>query len=219
MKTAEELQAELDAVTAKQADTEKQLAAVLAKQDELLSETKAAKAAKKAAEEKAALEAEELLRKSGDVSALEKSWQAKYEKLEADKNSQIEAINGNLNGLLVDNVASKIANDLALPGSADLLMPHIKSRLATEIKDGKAVTVVRDLSGKPSALTVEELAKEISANQAFAPVLVGSKATGGGAGGGKGGSATGKTLSRADFDALDQFSRSEFSKNGGTLTD
>ena len=219
MKTAEELQAELDAVTAKQADTERQLAAVLAKQDELLSETKAAKSAKKAAEEKAALEAEELLRKSGDVSALEKSWQAKYEKLEADKNSQIEAINGNLNGLLVDNVASKIANDLALPGSADLLMPHIKSRLATEIKDGKAVTVVRDPSGKPSALTVEELTKEISANQAFAPVLVGSKATGGGAGGGKGGSATGKTLSRADFDALDQFSRSEFSKNGGTLTD
>lgn len=219
MKTVEELQAELAAAAAKQADTDKQLAAVLAKQDELLSETKAAKAAKKAAEEKAAVEAEELLKKSGDVSALEKSWQEKLAKREQDLTAQITSLTGNLNGLLVDNVAAKMAGELALPGSADLLMPHIRSRLATEIKDGQFVTVVRDLKGQPSALTVEELAKEFSANAAFAPVLVGSKATGGGAAGGKGGSATTKTASRSDFDSLSQFERSEFVKGGGTITD
>lgn len=220
MKTAEELQAELAAAVAKNTEMQKQLDAVLAKQDELLDETKKAKRAKQEAEEKARIEAEELAKKSGNTEALDKSWQEKFDKREAEFKTEREALTGNLNSLLVDGVAAKIAGDLALPGSADVLMPHIKARLGTEMKNGKFVTVVRDQKGQPSALTIDELAKEISGNQAFAPVLVGSKATGGGANGSqKGGGATTKTISRAEFDALGHFDRSTFAKAGGTITD
>jgi hypothetical protein len=217
--TLEELQAENAKQAELLADLQKQNAAILAKNDELMTETKAAKAARKEAEAKAAQEAEELLKKSGDVSALEKSWQEKLAKQAGEYQTQIESLSGNLNGLLIDNVATKLASDLAIQGSADLLMPHIKSRLATEMRDGKFVTVVRDAKGQPSALTVDELAKEFTANPAFAPVLVGSKATGGSAAGSKGGGATVKAISRSDFNALDHASRAEHVKTGGTVTD
>jgi len=75
-------------------------------------------------------------------------------------------------------------------GSAGLLMPHIKSRLGVEEKDGQFVTVVHDSEGKPSALTLDELKVDISSNKAFAPVLAGYKASGGSADHGGDGGAT-----------------------------
>lgn len=67
-------------------------------------------------------------------------------------------------------------------------MPHIKSRLSVE--EGK--TRVVDAAGHPSAFTIDDLEKEFRSNQLFAPVIIGSKATGtGGEGGGKGKSPAG----------------------------
>ncbi|MDO6706783.1 hypothetical protein [Photobacterium sp. 1_MG-2023] len=122
-------------------------------------------------------------RKSGDVDALEKSWQEKLTKRETELNQQIESLNGNLRTMLVDNEATKLAAELA-GDSASVLLPHIKSRLGVAEKEGKQVTAVLDTAGQPSAFTLDELKKEFSDNPAFAPVIVGSKASGGGAGGG-----------------------------------
>lgn len=176
---------ELETLRAQLAETTKGLEALKAKNEELLGETKAAKAARREAEEKAKAEAEELARKAGDVTALEKSWQDKLAKREAELLAEVQGRDARLLDLTVNAEARRIASELAVPGSADVLLPHIKARLKYE--DGR-VTVL-DADGKPSASTVDELAKEIAANKAFAPLIVASHASGGGANGGKGGGA------------------------------
>ncbi len=120
-------------------------------------------------------------KKKGDIEALEKSWKEKLEKREAELQTRLDEMSNGTRTLLVDKEAVRIASELAVEGSADVLVPHIKSRLGVEQKDGQFVTVVNDAEGKPSALTLDELKKEIAGNAAFAPVIVGSKATGGGA--------------------------------------
>ncbi len=160
------------------------------KVDELLAEKKAAKKAAEEAEAARRVAEEEAARKNGDVEALERSWAAKLEKRERELAGQIDTLQGSITTMTVDNVAVRLANEIAVPGSADLLIPHIKSRLAAEQRDGQFVTVVRDAAGKPSAATLDDLKTEFTTNPAFAPVIVGSKASGGGAsGGGHGGGA------------------------------
>lgn len=153
------------------------------KNDELLGETKEAKRKAREEAEAAKLAIEDAARKSGDVAALEKSWQEKLDKQKSDYDAALSGANAQLVSLTVGATAQKLAADLAVPGSADVLLPHIKSRLAYQ--DGKLS--VLDAEGKPSASTVDELAKEIASNKAFAPLIVASLATGGGAPGGKGG--------------------------------
>ncbi|EOV0592648.1 hypothetical protein ACOIME_000790 [Cronobacter sakazakii] len=153
-----------------------------AKVNELLGEKKAEKAKREAAEKAAREAAEEKARKEGDVAAIENSWKQKLSDTEARYQSQIESLNSSLNTLLVDNVAQSLATKLA-GEAAPVMLPHIRSRLAVEMQDGKPVTRVLDASGKPSALTVDELGAEFSSNKAFAGVIIGSKASGtGGAG-------------------------------------
>lgn len=190
------------------------------KVDELLTEKKEAAKRAKDAEEAAARVAEESARKSGDTEALEKSWQEKLTKRERELQDQLDAMQGSVTSMTVDSVAAKLANDLALPGSADLLMPHIKSRLAAEQRDGKFVTVVKDKDGKPSAFSIDDLRNEFASNPAFAPVIVGSKASGGGASGGNGsGGAAPRTVTRAQFDSFPHTQKVEFGKTGGRIAD
>jgi hypothetical protein len=69
-------------------------------------------------------------------------------------------------------------------------LPHIERRLSVEQRDGKPVVVVLDQQGKLSAATLDELKAEFANDVAFAPLIAGSKASGGGAGGaGSGGGA------------------------------
>lgn len=131
--------------------------------------------------------ADDDFRRKGDVAALDASWQSKYDNREGELKGQLDGLNGSLKTLLVDNEAIRIASELSVEGSAGLLIPHIQSRLSVDTKDGKMVTVVNDVNGAPSALTVDELKAEFANNPAFAPVIVGSKASGGGAGGGNNG--------------------------------
>ncbi|MEM1189936.1 MAG: hypothetical protein AAGI72_15495 [Pseudomonadota bacterium] len=129
-------------------------------------------------------------RDKGDVEALEKSWQEKLTNRETELNGKIESLEGSLRTVLVDGKAEALAAELAIDGSAAALLPHIKARLATDMRDGQMTTVVLDKEGKPSALTVDELKKEIAGEKAFAPLIAGSKASGSGASGaGRGGGA------------------------------
>lgn len=124
-------------------------------------------------------------RKSGDVAALEESWKAKLAKREGELQSQIDALSGNLQTILVDNVAQSLAAEIS--SAPKVIMPHIRSRLKAELVDGKAVTKVLDAEGKASASTLDELKSEFVNNKEFASIIVGSKASGGGASGGQGG--------------------------------
>lgn len=161
------------------------------KVQELLDEKKAADKARKDAEEQARLDREEAARKSGNVEELERSWTEKYNRREAELNGMLEQERGTLSGqirdLTVGRTATDIASALAIPGSAKALLPHIERRLGVEQRDGKPVVVVLDAQGKLSAATLDELKAEFANDVAFAPLIAGSKASGGGAGGAGGG--------------------------------
>jgi hypothetical protein len=160
-----------------------------AKVDELLGEKNTAEKARKDAEETARLEREEAARKSGNVEELEKSWSEKYDRLQAELGGQLElertGLQGQIRDLTVGRTATDIAATLAIPGSAEALLPHIERRLSVEQREGKPVVVVLDKQGKLSASTLDELKAEFATNPAFAPLIAGSKASGGGAAGAK----------------------------------
>lgn len=201
------------------------VAGLKSKVDELLREKKEEAQRRKEAEDaaEAAKQAalDEAAKKSGNIEALEKSWSEKLSKRERELLEKIDGLSGNINNLLVDNVASQLANEIGLDGSAALLVPHIKQRLAAEQRDGKFVTVVRDNSGQPSAYSLDDLKSEFLNNSAFAPVLKGSKATGGGASGSSksGGAAGAKSIGRSEFEALNPQERMKFFESGGNVTD
>lgn len=190
-----------------------------AKISELLDEKKAAdqkardaqKAADQAAADKAA--------KDGDVDALNESWQKKLDDAVAEKDAIIAERETALDKATSRSAAMELATTLAVPGSADVLMPHIRGRLKTEIKDGEATVVVLDSNGKPSASTVKELGNEIANDKRFAPLIVGSNASGGGANGSGGGAANTKTVTRSEFDAMPQADRFAHTKEGGQVVD
>jgi hypothetical protein len=165
-----------------------------AKVDELLGEKKAAEKARKDAEDQARLDREESLRKAGNVEELEKSWSEKFTRRESELSTQLEqeraTLHGQIRDLTVGRAATDIASALAIPGSAKALLPHIEGRLSVDLREGKPTVVVLDQSGRLSAATLDELKAEFTNDPAFAPLIAGSKASGGGApGAGNGGGA------------------------------
>lgn len=118
-------------------------------------------------------------KKRGDIETLEKSWKDKYARQEAEAAAKLEAKNGFIRSQLVDNVAMQLASRIST--SPTLILPHIKARLAADLDGDTPTTRILDKDGKPSALTVEDLAKEFVANKDFSAIIIGSKATGGSA--------------------------------------
>lgn len=157
-----------------------ELAALKGHHEKLLGETKAAKAKAKEEAEAARVAAEEAARKSGDVSALDRSWQEKYAKAEAEYGAKLTAAQQQLQTVLVDNVAQKAAMDIAVDAEcAELLADKLRGSLGLAEVDGKMQTVVFDADGKRSALTVDELKKQLIAK--YPRLVKGNPA--GGAGG------------------------------------
>lgn len=150
------------------------------KVDELLAEKKAEQQKRKEAEEQAALEH---ARKKGDIDALEKSWQEKLTKREAELLEQSKALESQVYQLTVGQTASTLANELAVSGCSSVLLPHITGRLQVETVDGQVKVRVLDAQGKPSAATIDDLKKEFRDNPAFKPLIAASHASGGGANG------------------------------------
>ena len=190
------------------------------KVDELLREKKqAAQKAKLAAEEaeKARLEA---AKKGNDTEALDRSWQEKFNQREQELSTELSSLSNTIVQLTSGQTANQIAHDIAIQGSANVLLPHIEKRLKTEIRDGNPVTVVLDENGAPSAMSVAELKTEFQNSAAFAPLIVGTKANGAGRTGGNDGSgASGNVIKRSDFDLMNHAQRANFAKQGGKIVD
>ena len=136
----------------------------------------------------------------GDGGKLDDKTKARLERqitdLTAKYNADIGAYDGEITTLLVDNVANTLAKDLS--DSPNLLLPHIRARLAVEKdENGKRVTRVKDKDGEISHITLDEFKKELSGNKEWAAVLRGSQGSGSGApgsGGGGSGKGSDKTL-------------------------
>lgn len=157
-------------------------------------------------------EKEKLEARAKPAGDLEKSWQAKLEKLEAAAKERETALSKQLNTMLVDNVALQMATEIS--SAPELILPHIKARLAVEEQDGKMLTRVLDSEGKASALSVKELQAEMVASKQFAPIITASKASGGGAQGGKGGAGgkAFKDMNEAERTELFRTNRPEFDR-------
>lgn len=133
--------------------------------------------------------AEEAARKTGDIATLEASWQAKFQEREAQLLAEAKSHQDKVLKLTVGSEAQKLAQKLAVQGSSDVLLPHIKHRLY--LKDDGSVGVL-DSQGGLSAATIEDLEKEFRTNAAFKPLLAAYCGSGGGATGGFGGGAVKK---------------------------
>jgi chromosome segregation ATPase len=193
--TLEELQSQL---TSLQEENTK----IKSKNTELLDETKTAKQKAREREEAAQTASDEAARKSGDVEALENSWKTKYSDLETKLNSEIELMTSAASKEKKTAIATSIAAELS--DYADAIMPHINKRIASERQeDGSFKTVILDNEGRPSALTIDELKKDIESNPMLAPLIKGTQANGGGAPGGSGAGASAKPGSKeAQIDAV-----------------
>lgn len=152
-------------------------------------ERKAAKERAEELERNAQLAAEEAARRDGDVNALQKSWEEKHTKALTEKDQTLTALQAQVHALTVGATAARLAGELAVQGSSAVLQRLIEPRLSMDMRDGKPVVVVLDNEGRPTALTPDELKNEIISDAALAPLVAGSKATGGGAAGSKGGGA------------------------------
>lgn len=119
-------------------------------------------------------------RKKGDIETLEKSWQGKNDSLKAEYETKLKAKDAYLQKMLVDSVAGEISSQISK--KPNVLKLHIKQRLLADLDGDEPKTKVLDKDGKPSAMTIEELKQEFVANDDFADIIIGSKATGSGAG-------------------------------------
>lgn len=197
---------------------QKQVEALNSKNQELLREKSTAKKSAKESSEAAQLAAEASAKKSGDMEALEKSWQAKLDTQANDFNASLSAHQKTITGLTVGSTAHKMASELAMEGSAHVLLPHIQARLSVDMEDGQGKVRVLDKDGNLSAMTIADLSKEFREDVNFARVVVGSKASGAGVPGKAGIPGKGQ-INRTQYDAMDAGERSATIKAGTNVVD
>jgi hypothetical protein len=171
-------------------ESQKDIQKLKAKNTELITEQREAKRiaaetiAKAAEAEDAAKNASEAAKleaakKSGDIEGLTKSFEAQLAEergrtaTEREKTVAMEKMNEDA---AINSIVDKMAFELGKE-SAEVLKPHIKARLRYE--DGK--TQVTDGNGALTISSLDDLTTEFKNNPAFASVIVGSQAGGGGA--------------------------------------
>ena len=176
-KTAEELTAELSALSAANEKLTSDVVAMQSKMDELLGETKKAKDAKREAEKEQQRIADEKAHKDGDFEQLLKSSEETRQSLQDD----YDKLNLSIAKDKVKIAASTIANKLAEGENVGLLSDFIQRRLK-HTAEGVKVT---DKDGQLTVSSLDDLAKEFSGDARYAALLKGNKSAGGGASGGQ----------------------------------
>lgn len=185
---------------------------VMAKNSELLGETKKAKEARRQAEEQARIEAEEKAKKAGDYEHLHKSSEERRLQLERELQEVREGVSNEKRNAKAYEIASELA---AGANEAKLLTDHIARRLKYDNGD----IMVLDAAGNPSVQKLDELKAEINSNAMYSALLKGNQASGGGATGGSQGASGAKTATRSEFARMSPQQKMEFSKANGKLTD
>ena len=186
-------------------------AAMKAKMDELLTEAKKAKSAKREIEEQSQVERERIAREKGDFEQLHRSSEERYQATV----KELESMRANVANEKRNNAAMKVATELADGANAELLSEFISRRLKYH-DDGVKVT---DSSGDLTVSTLDDLKAEFKNDARYSSLLKGNQSSGGGASGGSNSGGAAKVKSRAEFEALDPAGRMSFVKSGGKLTD
>lgn len=144
------------------------VSAIQSQLDELKGALADAEKKKKDAEDKAELEKQSKLKKSGDVTALEESYNAKIAKMEAEHKELVSGLKKKLSDNIVGGAVSSLASKLC-GEDAMLIEPFIKNRVSLD--DDTGSLRILDEKGNPSASTIEDLEKEIRANDKFAKII------------------------------------------------
>ena len=186
-----------------------QFDAIKSKNDELLTETKTAKEAKRKAEADAIAEKDRMAKESGDFESLYKSSSEKLQLTE----STLNELQGKIQKEQKGNAAMKIAADLAEGSNIDLLSTFIDTRLSFQ----EGALKVTDGSGNLTISSLDDLKAEFKNDPKFASLLKGNQSSGGGATGGNNSGSAAKTKSRAEFTALNPADQMKHVKSGGTV--
>lgn len=127
-------------------------------------------------------EKEGKMKKDGDIKALEESYKQKLEAQRLKLTKTLESDRKFIGKLILENKATELAGKL-FGENAKLGLPHILSRLQHEVLnvDGQNEHNLKilDASGKLSALTLDDLEKEIVADSNFKSILKATSASGG----------------------------------------
>jgi hypothetical protein len=113
-----------------------------------------------------------------EMEALRKSADEQIKTLK----EQIKTSENKAREAFLEKQVTDLATQLAGTRAA-VLAPHIRNRLVIEAPDGTNIVRVLGKDGKASALSVEDLVKEIKADELFAPVIQAGRASGSGASG------------------------------------
>ena len=203
------LQEQLTTLQATNQELANQFDAIKSKNDELLTETKSAKEAKRKAEADAIAEKDRMAKESGDFESLYKSSSEKLQLTESTLND----LQGKIQKEQKGNAAMKIAADLAEGSNIDLLSTFINTRLSFQEGNLK----VTDGSGNLTISSLDDLKAEFKNDPKFASLLKGNQSSGGGATGGNNSGSAAKTKSRAEFTALNPADQMKHVKSGGTV--
>lgn len=178
------------------------IAAMQAKNSELLGETKKAKEARRQIE----AEDRERAKKNGDFERLLQS-------AEEERNKAFEELNTYKQEALKQNInakALKLTNELkAIPESAELLAHFIANELNS----------IADERGEVSETALNALKHQFMNDDKYKPLLLGNQSNGGGATGAKSSAHKSNQMSRGDFEKLSSEKKMDFIKSLGTLTD
>jgi len=157
-------------------------------------------------QEKAARDAAAAAAKaSGDLEAYEKSVNEKINGITQEIGSERDLFRSiaekRTSGAAAIALANKLALDVDGVSTADALLPHIKGRVGSKIVDGDMVPVVLDANGRETALTLDDLEKELRKVSYLKSLIRASNANGAGSPGGQG-QGGGGTITRAQFAAM-----------------
>lgn len=153
--------------------------------DRTKQELKTSKAALKEATDKLS-EVEELgdaesgKRKRKDIQQLTQAHKEEIAEKEKELADKLSKRNAKLRDTIIRSTSETMAAQIST--MPKLMSKEIRERLEVEFDDdGESELVILDRSGKKSAMTLEQLQKEIVANKEFASIIIGSKASGGNA--------------------------------------
>jgi hypothetical protein len=114
-------------------------------------------------------------RKTTDIAKLQKAWDDEKGELSTKLSSKDEFIKKQMVNAAANEIASRISS------APTLMSKALLERLTVSFDGDEPELVILDKDGQSSKLTTAQLEKEFVANKEFAAIIIGSKASGGGA--------------------------------------
>jgi len=192
-------------------DLQTQFDAVKGKADQLLDETKKAKAKARDDEAIANQALKDRAKKNGDFEQLLQSSEKERQAL----SEQLGTLQNRVSSEKTRSESLRLASELADGTNAELLSEFISKRLKYT-EDGLKVL---DDNGNLTVSSLQDLKHEFESSGKFQSLIRGSKSSGGGAVGDGNGVAGKAKIERSNFDGMNPTQQMEFIRDGGEITD